>query len=50
MMWGTDQYVVQSWCTYKQAQSFVRDSELLSEEEKAMILGGNAARIFNISN
>ena len=50
MMWGTDQYVVQSWCTYKQAQSFVRNSDLLSKEEKDLILGGNAARIFNISN
>jgi predicted TIM-barrel fold metal-dependent hydrolase len=49
MMWGTDQYVVQWWSTYKQALNYVRNSELLSEEEKALILGGNAARMFNIT-
>ncbi len=46
MMWGTYQYVVQGWCTYRQALNDVRNSELLSEEEKALILGGNAARMF----
>ncbi len=46
MMWGTDQYVVQGWCTHKQALNYVRNSELPSEEEKALILGGNAARMF----
>ena len=49
LMWGTDQYVVQGWCTYKQALNSVRNSELLSEDERALIQGGNAARMFNIA-
>ena len=35
--------------TNKQALKYVRSSALLSVEEKAIILGGNAARMFNIA-
>jgi predicted TIM-barrel fold metal-dependent hydrolase len=50
MMWGTDHFVLQNWCTYKQALNYVRNSELLSEEEKSLILGGNAAKMFNVTS
>ena len=49
MMWGSDMPAGTSWCTYKQAVNYIRlHCEFLSEEEKDLILGGNAARIFGV--
>jgi predicted TIM-barrel fold metal-dependent hydrolase len=50
LMWGTDMpYCSGSWCTYKQALDYIRlHCEFLSADEKALILGDNAARMFNL--
>ena len=50
LLWGTDMpYCSGSWCTYKQAIDYIRvHCAFLSEDEKALILGGNAARMFNL--
>ena len=37
------------WCTYRQAVDYIRlHCNFLSKEEKALILGGNAARMFKL--
>ena len=50
LMWGTDMpYCSGSGCTYKQALDYIRlHCEFLSADEKAHILGDNAARMFNL--
>ena len=49
MMWGSDMPAGSSWCTYKQAVNYIRlHCDFLSQEEKDLILGGNAARMFGI--
>ena len=50
LMWGTDMpYCSGSWCTYKQALDYIRlHCEFLSADEKALILGDNAARMFGL--
>ncbi len=49
LMWGTDMpYCSGYWCTYQQALDYVRLSQFLSEKEKALILGDNAARMFDV--
>ena len=38
------------WCTYRQALDFIRlHCDFLSQDEKDLILGGNAARLFGIT-
>ena len=49
LMWGSDMPYGNSWCTYRQAADFIRlHCDFLSKEEKALILGGNVARMFAI--
>ena len=48
-MWGSDHYIVNLWCTYEQSLDYIRHSEILSEEEKSLIMGGNVARMFKIT-
>jgi predicted TIM-barrel fold metal-dependent hydrolase len=50
MLWGTDNpYAGTYWCTYRQAIDYIRlHCDFLSREEKDLILGGNAARLFGI--
>ena len=49
LMWGTDMPYGVSWCTYKQALDYIRvHCDFLTQEEKGLILGGNAARMFRI--
>ena len=50
LMWGSDSpYGMSAWCTYRQAIDLIRlHCEFLSVEEKALILGGNAARLFSL--
>jgi predicted TIM-barrel fold metal-dependent hydrolase len=51
LMWGTDMpYSGGNWCTYRQAVNYIRlHCDFLTAEEKDLILGGNAARLFRIS-
>ena len=49
IMWGSDHYIVNLWCTYEQSLDYIRHSEILSDEEKSLIMGGNAARMFNLT-
>jgi predicted TIM-barrel fold metal-dependent hydrolase len=50
LLWGTDMpYSGGMWCTYRQAANYIRlHCEFLTPEEKDLILGGNAARLFHI--
>lgn len=51
LMWGTDNpFGMTFWCTYRQAIDSIRvHCDLLSQDERDLILGGNAARIFRIA-
>ena len=50
LMWGSDMpYSGGVWCTYRQSVDFIRQHcDFLSPEEKALILGGNVARMFKL--
>jgi predicted TIM-barrel fold metal-dependent hydrolase len=50
LMWGSDMpYCGGSWCTYRQAADYIRlHCDFLSPDEKDLILGGNAARMFGL--
>ena len=50
LLWGSDSpFGMSAWCTYRQAIDFIRrHCDFLSNEEKDLILGGNAARLFGI--
>ena len=50
LLWGSDSpFGTSTWSTYRQALDFIRlHCDFLSQEEKDLILGGNAARLFNI--
>ncbi len=50
LMWGTDMpFCSGYWCTYKQALDYIRlHCGFLSADEKALILGDNAARMFGL--
>ena len=50
LLWGSDMpYSGGTWCTYRQAVDFIRvHCDFLSRAEKALILGGNAARMFGL--
>lgn len=51
LLWGTDSpFGTITWCTYRQALDFIRlHCGFLSQEEKDLILGGNAATLFGLS-
>ena len=49
IMWGSDHYIVNLWCTYEQSLDYIRHSEILSAEGRSLIMGGNAARMFNLT-
>ena len=50
LMWGSDMpFAGGFWSTYKQALDFIQlHCDFLSQEEKDLILGGNAVRMFNL--
>ena len=50
LLWGSDSpYGMSQWCTYRQSLDFIRvHCDFLSADEKAAILGGNAARMFGL--
>ena len=50
LLWGSDSpYGMTQWCTYRQSLDFIRvHCDFLSTEEKASILGCNAARLFSL--
>ena len=50
LLWGSDSpFSMGMWCTYRQSLDFVRlHCDFLSQEEKDLILGGNAARLFGV--
>ena len=50
LLWGSDMpYCDGMWCTYRQALDHIRlHCHFLSTEEQALILGGNAARMFKL--
>ncbi|MCA9429736.1 MAG: amidohydrolase [Candidatus Omnitrophica bacterium] len=48
IMWGSDWPRTMVDFTYRQSLEFVRTSTLLTEEEKRLFLGGNAARLYGI--
>ena len=50
LMWGSDMpFCGGNWCTYRQAADYIRlHCDFLSRQEKALILGGNAMRMFKL--
>ncbi len=49
LLWGADMPALMRSCTYRQSLDFVRiHCDFMSEEEKDLVLGGNAARLFNL--
>jgi len=51
LLWGSDYPGVLSYCTYRQAIDLVqRHSTFLSKQEKELLLGGNAAKLFGFTN
>jgi hypothetical protein len=48
LMWGSDWPRTMVDFTYRQSLDFVRQSDTLSEGEKAAFLGGNAARLYGL--
>jgi len=50
LMWGSDMpYCGGVWCTYRQAVDYIRlHCDFLSADEKALILGGNVARMLQL--
>ena len=51
LLWGTDSpFGASMWCTYRQALDFVRlHCDFLTQDEKDLILGGNAAKLFGVA-
>ena len=50
LMWGSDYPRTIVAITYKMSYDFLERSALLTEEEKALFLGGNAARFYDFSD
>lgn len=52
LLWGSDSpYGMTQWCTYRQSLDFIRvHCGFLSADERAAILGGNAARLFGLDD
>ena len=52
LLWGSDSpHGMSAWCTYRQAIDLIRvHCDFLSAEEKGLILGGNAARLFDLKD
>lgn len=50
LLWGSDSpFGMSTWCTYRQALDFIRrHCDFLSQDEKDLILGGNAAKLFSV--
>lgn len=49
LLWGSDTPFIYRGCTYKQCQDLVRlHMNFMSEEEKALVLGGNAEKLFKV--
>lgn len=49
MVWGADMPWVQRTCTYKQCIDTIRyHTEFMTEEDRRLVLGGNAARIYGV--
>jgi L-galactono-1,5-lactonase len=48
LMWGSDWPRTMIDFTYRQSIEFVRNAEALSEEEKGLLLGGNARRLYRL--
>lgn len=50
LMWGSDYPRTICAITYRMSYDFVLKSNILSEEEKCLFLGGNAAKFYNLNN
>lgn len=50
LMWGSDYPRTICAITYRMSYDFVLKSDLLSEKEKEMFLGGNAIKFYNLKN
>ena len=52
LLWGSDSpFSMGMWCTYRQSLDFIRlHCDFLSPDEKDLILGGNAARLFGVGS
>jgi predicted TIM-barrel fold metal-dependent hydrolase len=49
-VWGSDMPNLERWCTYLQGLNYLRYHwNFISEVDKRLILGGNAARIFKLA-
>ena len=49
MLWGADMPWAQRACTYKQCIDTIRHhTEFMTDEDRGLVLGGNAARIYRI--
>jgi predicted TIM-barrel fold metal-dependent hydrolase len=49
LLWGSDMPNIYRTCTYQQCLDLVRlHFDFLREEEKSLLLGGNAARLFGV--
>ena len=47
LLWGSDMPACERTCTYKQSMNYVRQyCDFLSEDDKSLFFGGNAARLF----
>jgi predicted TIM-barrel fold metal-dependent hydrolase len=49
-IWGSNFPPVRSACSYAEAVSFVRDSDVLNDVERALVLGGTLARLLRWEN
>ena len=45
IMWGSDFPSAMNYCTYKEAYSYIENSNLLTQEEKENILYNNAYKL-----
>lgn len=51
LLWGSDMPAAERSVTYRQAMDYVRlYTEFMSEDDKALFFGGNAARLFGVGD